>query len=514
MTSDSFSTKARKWMQSLSSKSLLDAENEGLLEVAQNPQSSSAWELLGHVYATQQKFSDAADAFERACRLAPFLVEHSRVLWANAAFRMDAQSGESLIEQAFQFASTPEELFNVSVEADRQGLLDIANRAIARAIERAPKQSVYLLQAARVEQSLGRSKTAARLYRQVIDTPKLSMELVARAWFGLLDLKTERIEPNELEKLTKAFETCQSASQKSLLGFALGKALEDVQNYDQAFEVLYVANSAAALTNPWQAIKFAERIQSDIGGFSSAAKAHHNRGSELIFVVGLPRSGTTLIEQILASHSKVEAAGELPFLPNIIRQESLRLGKAYEDWAPLASDADWDRLAQQYLQQTARYRRQKSISTDKLPENWHYVGAMLRMFPAASVVDCMRDPLETIWSCYKQLFAPGRVAFSYRLDDLINYWRVHERAMSEWQRKSPRIHRQNFESLVRAPDVEISNLLSAVNLDFETSCLTPHLAKRAVNTPSSSQVRLPIFIGKPLAQQYPMLKTIFSENSK
>ena len=128
------------------------------------------------------------------------------------------------------------------------------------------------------------------------------------------------------------------------------------------------------------------------------AQAPAGLGSEVIFVVGLPRSATTLTEQILAGHSQVEGASELPYLGRVIEQESRRRGRSFPDWVSTATADDWARMGQAYLHMSACWRTSKPVATDKLPANWCYVGAALWMLPAARVIDCRRDPAETCWS--------------------------------------------------------------------------------------------------------------------
>ncbi|HEU4662810.1 MAG TPA: sulfotransferase, partial [Dokdonella sp.] len=233
------------------------------------------------------------------------------------------------------------------------------------------------------------------------------------------------------------------------------------------------------------------------------AGATADLGAEVVFVVGLPRSGTTLVEQILAAHSEVEGASELHDLPAVIAAEGQRRGLGFPRWTSEATAADWERLGRDYLERTRRWRARKPRSTDKLPSNWMLVGAIRAMLPAAKVIDCRRDPLETCWACYKQLFAPRQADYSYDLGDLGAYWRGYDALMREWTRlHRTHVRRQDYERLLQDPETEIRALLEACALDWEPACLSFHTAERGVRTPSAAQVRQPLRRDTPRAAAY------------
>ena len=209
--------------------------------------------------------------------------------------------------------------------------------------------------------------------------------------------------------------------------------------------------------------------------------------------MGLPRSGSTLIEQVLAAHPMVEGASELPYLAQVIDAESRRRGKPFPAWISQASAEDWTRLGQHYLQLSARWREQKPIATDKLPDNWQYVGAIRAMLPQARIIDCRRDPLETCWSCYKQLFAPGLATFSHDFDSLAQYWRGCEMLGDLWAGTyTDNVRVQSYETLVESPQTQIRELLAFCSLPFDEACLSFQDATRAIRTPSALQVRQPL----------------------
>jgi hypothetical protein len=227
------------------------------------------------------------------------------------------------------------------------------------------------------------------------------------------------------------------------------------------------------------------------------------QGDEVIFIVSMPRAGSSLTEQILASHPLIEGAGELDDLTAVIAAESQRRDMPFPQWVATTSAQDWQRLGQHYLQRTARWQRPGMRFTDKLPGNWLRVGAALAMLPGARVIDCQRDPVEACFSCFRQLFAEGAQAFSYSIDDLAAYWHAYDRASRHWRNSYPRrLHVQSYESLVAEPQQQIAQLLEFCGVPFDPACLRYTETRRSVRTASASQVREPLMRDTARAAKY------------
>jgi hypothetical protein len=342
----------------------------------------------------------------------------------------------------------------------------------------------------RCHKALGHSEAAAADCRTLIGRGSE----VAKAWFSLADLKTVPLTSAERLQLQHTAVNLQlPAADRQLLDFALGKVLEDAGDVAGALAALQRANASVRASQPWDAAAFDRHVAGlrrlALAGLPAQAQA---QGAEVIFLTGMPRSGSTLIEQVLASHSQVEGASELPTLHQVIEAESRRRGRAFVDWAPQASSEDWTRLGQDYLRATARWRQHKQVATDKLPDNWQWVAAVRAMLPQARIVDCRRDPLETGWSCYKQLFAPSLANFSYDFDSLAQYWAACEGLGDLHARQHPEFVRvQRYEALIAEPQAQIRELLAFCGLAFEPACMEFHKAQRAIRTPSALQVRQP-----------------------
>ncbi|WP_240046165.1 sulfotransferase family protein [Rhodanobacter glycinis] len=277
------------------------------------------------------------------------------------------------------------------------------------------------------------------------------------------------------------------------MGFALGKVCEDQGNHERAFAALNAANAQLRELATWHAGAFHTHVDAMLAASARLpAPTDATLGHEVIFIVGLPRSGSTLFEQILAAHPDVEGASELPDLEQVLSEESARRRQPLLQWIGIASADDWQRLGQRYLERTARWRQAKPRHTDKLPSNWLLSGVLAAMLPGARIVDARRDALEAGWSCYKQQFY-RLPHFACTLTDIAAYIRDYERVMALWQAADPqRIRIQRYEALLAGPEHEIRALLAFCGLPFDPACLDYHQATRSVRTASAAQVRQPL----------------------
>jgi hypothetical protein len=255
---------------------------------------------------------------------------------------------------------------------------------------------------------------------------------------------------------------------------------------------MQTGHALAAKSEPYAAAEFTAELDAILQAFSPApASAEPAQGGEIVFIASLPRSGSTLTEQILASHSQIEGSSELHDLGDVLMGECERLRRPFTDWVRTHSPQQWHALGQTYLARTQRWRVQRPRMTDKMPANWMYVGAILAMLPNARVVICRRDPLETCLACYRYIFA--KHPYTHDFDSLAAHWRDFDCAARQWQQQYPdRVRVQVYEDLVTDADTQIRQLLAFCGLDFEEACLNFHATERDVNTPSAAQVREPL----------------------
>jgi len=315
----------------------------------------------------------------------------------------------------------------------------------------------------------------------------------AHAWWGLANLKTVRFEAADADALASHFRDNRTADRPAL-GFALAKALEDQDRYAEALDVLHEANALRRRQQPWNASAFSREVDEIEAAFASlpASTGDATFGREAIFIASLPRSGSTLAEQIVATHPEVEGAGEITDLAAVIAEESARTALAWPAWAQRSDAATWHRLGARYLERTARFRTERPQFTDKALSNWLNLGAAAAMLPGARFVHCRRDPVETALSCYRQWFNRGQ-AWTYALDDIVAYWRDHERLMRVWKERLPgRVFTLDHEALLTEPEATVRALLDFFGLPFDARCLEFHRNERSVRTASAAQVREPL----------------------
>lgn len=326
-----------------------------------------------------------------------------------------------------------------------------------------------------------------------------------RAWSRIANLKTLRMSADDVAALRRlAADASLREDERVSVGYALSKALEDQDDYPAAFAVLQQASASKRRQVTWDASRFTAWIDAIDAAFVPpiAGVDDPDFGREAIFVIGMPRSGSTLTEQILASHPQVEGASELTDLHGVLNAESQRRDVEFPHWVGQATPADWRRLGEDYLRRTARWRQRRPRFTDKGLDNWPLVGAAVAMLPGASFVNCRRDALETCLSCYRQLFHHGNFA-SYDLRELAACWRDYDRLCRVWRERYPtRVFDAVHEDLLADPQAQVRRLLEFIGLPFDSACLQFHRTARAVNTFSAGQVRQPLRRDTARAQRY------------
>jgi tetratricopeptide (TPR) repeat protein len=348
-------------------------------------------------------------------------------------------------------------------------------------------------------------KTAGRV-RDGVQAYRRSLQLapnLGESYWSLANLKTYRFGAEEIATMRAQLARADLSDEDRLhFHFALGKALEDAGEYAASFEHYADGNRIRRYRMPYDADKTSAIVQRSMSLFS-VEFFHERRGwgagaADPIFVVGLPRSGSTLIEQILASHSSVEGTMELHDIVAMARSLGRRSTRDEPPKFPdvLASlDAQAVRaLGEQYIERTRIQRKTAAPRfIDKLPNNWLRTGMIHLILPSAKIIDARRHPLSCCFSNFKQQFARGQ-NFSYDLVDLGRYYRDYVALMAHFDQVLPgRVHRVHYEAMVEDTESEIRRLLEYCGLPFEDACLRFYETERAVRTPSSEQVRSPIF---------------------
>jgi tetratricopeptide (TPR) repeat protein len=405
----------------------------------------------------------------------------------------DSDAGLAYLQRACELDSeSASTWYNFGKGLQFCALMERARDALQHAVAIDPGYLLARNALATVLSSLGDTAAAVATNRETLR----QQPDCATAWFALANLKVEPFSQSDITQLQSQLgRPGVSEDSRLLLGFTLAQALEDQGDHALAFDVLSSANALKRRNVYWSRQEERARVDAIANSFAGALPDPLDTalGKEVIFVVCMPRSGSTLTEQILASHPQVDGADEIQTLPEILNEESARRGQPFPLWVPSATAEDWQRLGNEYLTRTRRWRHELPRFTDKNVDNWAFVGAALAMLPGARVVNSRRDPLETCFALYRQLFGNRSVHYSYDLDDIVSYYAGYARLSTLWQQRYPQQYFDHgYETLQSDPEAQIRRLLNFCGLPFDAACLAFHQSSRTVLTISSAQVRQPL----------------------
>ena len=347
--------------------------------------------------------------------------------------------------------------------------------------------------------TLGDQAAALKAYRAAVKSkPKFG-----QAYWSMANLKIFKFEEDELENMLQQLERDDLTDVEDIhFRFALGKAMEDKKDYEQAWHFYHTGNQRQRMTVEYEMIELENR-QKAVRNVFDAQLLNDRAGvgydvPDPIFIVGLPRSGSTLVEQILASHSQVEGTSELPILGKIAesigryRTDGIRYPEAVRD----LRDKDLRAYGKQYIDESQRHRiTDKPLFTDKLPNNFPLMGFAHLILPNAKIINARRHPFDSCLGAYKQLFGHGQ-NFTYDMLDLAHYYKQYDAMMKHWHEVLPgKVLDVHYEETVTDLAGQVRRILDHCGLPFEKSCVHFHETERAVKTASSEQVRQPIYTG-------------------
>jgi tetratricopeptide (TPR) repeat protein len=475
------------------------ALNENRLDVAErllkphlkeDPFDVAAMRMLAELAGRIGRWRDAENLLRRAVELAPAWVPAKANL-ALVLGRM-GRPAEALELLDEVFALEPDELGHWNLKAATLGRLGDFEEAIQLyegVIARAPGQPRVWVSYGHMLKTIGRQAEGIAAYRKAIEIkPSLG-----EAWWSLANLKTVKFEEPDIAAMHRALTEQGLEDEDRLhLDFALGKAMHDAGRTDEAFAHYAKANALRLEAHPYDPDEITQTVDRCIGRFTAEAFIDRQGGcqeTDPIFIVGLPRAGSTLIEQILSSHSQVEGTSELPDIPILARKPG-----PYPKGILEASEEERRALGEEYLKRASVQRRtDRPLFIDKLPNNWLFVPFIQLILPNAKIIDARRHPLGCCFSNFRQHFAHGQ-PFTYDLEQVGRYYFDYVRLMTHIDRVLPgRVHRVFYERMVDETESEVRKLLDYCGLDFEPACLEFHKTERAVRTASSEQVRQPIY---------------------
>lgn len=367
-----------------------------------------------------------------------------------------------------------------------------------RLLEQAPDDADLHLSRAHTLKTLGQRDEAIESYRRAFGL----RPTFGDAFWSLANLKTYRFTDEEIVAL-RAAEADPRAStvDRYHLAFALGKALEDRGSFAESFAAYARGNELKRRESHYAPDivekNTAKQIEVCTRAFLQSRAGSGCPAPDPIFIVGLPRSGSTLLEQILASHSKVEGTQELPNVAQIV--SALR-GREPDPENPVyprilrdTPAADFTRMGEHYLHATRPYRTGRPFFIDKMPNNFRHLGLVHLMLPNAKIIDARREPMACCFSNFKQLFAQGQ-EFTYSIEDISRYYRTYLELMRHWDEAMPGcVLRVHHEDVIDDLEGQVRRILGFCGLEFEAGCVEFHKTARSVRTPSSEQVRQPIF---------------------
>jgi predicted Zn-dependent protease len=489
------------------------AMNEGRLEdsaailsarLARTPEDAPARRMLGEICWRRGDMVAAITEVERAVATTPgfdlareFLI---RLLMQSNRLPEALAHAETL--GASPVKSPGHALIKASILVrlgDQEGARVLYERLLAAQ----PAQPQVWQNLGHVLKTLGRQTEAVDAYRQAV----ARQPTMGEAWWSLANLKTVHLGSADITTMQAALRQAERAATRSdedifHLHFALGKAFEDARDHASSFDHYARGNSLRRTMVRHDAAGFSAEVAATARTFTAAFIAERGPGGcpapDPIFIVGLPRSGSTLVEQILASHSQVEGTMELAEMMMIASRLQARVdGGDFADFRSMVAaltPGDRRRLGEEYLERTRIHRRtDRPLFIDKMPNNWQHVGLIRLILPNARIIDARRHPMSCCFSGWKQHFARGQT-FSYDLEDIGRYYRDYVGLMAAYDAAAPgAVHRVIYEAMVGDTEREVRRLLTFLDLPFEPGCLEFYKNDRAVRTASSEQVRQPIF---------------------
>ena len=467
----------------------------------ENPTNITAIRLLAEIGLKIGVYDDAENLLERCLQLAPNF-HLARLNYADVLGKR-----EKLEEALTQIDQLLEAEPNKPPYLAQRAAIFVRMGDFARAIpcyeyllSHFPTRPGIALSYGHALKTVGRQDEAIEAYRQAIGL----RPSFGDGYWSLANLKTFRFEDSEIEAMRAEIDkkSCSRVDYFHLC-FALGKALDDRKQYDEAFHYYQLGNRSKEKHEGYNAETTESRVRETksvcTGKLFLTSQGQGCRAPDPIFIVGLPRSGSTLLEQILASHSQVDGTKELVHILAIARRLGGKRKKSESAQYPkILSKLDADQLkgfGKEYIDRTRIQRGSAPFFIDKMPNNFFHIGLISLILPNAKIIDSRRHPMAACFSGYTQLFARGQ-PFTYSLLDIGRYYRDYVDVMDHWDHVLPgKVLRVQYEDVVADTETQVRRMLDYCELPFEESCLQFHQTERPVRTASSEQVRQPIYSG-------------------
>lgn len=478
---------------------ILRAEEIVRAFLQKNPRNVEGMRLLADIGSRLSVLTDADFLLETAIELESenlqLRIDHIQVLRKRQKYE-DAYNQAEFLYRKDQTSPVFQSLF--AIESMHAGKIEQALELFDKVLANNPNDHAALTSKGHALKTFGRTDDAISSYRKAIQISALNGD----AWYALANLKTYRFTEDDMETMQSALkEPNLPFASRIHLNFALGKALEDGKDYDGAFSAYRDGNALKKQQTRYTSEQMQAEFDAQIKHLS--AELFSRRGGtghdapDPIFVLGLPRAGSTLLEQILASHSMVDGTLELPNILSLAHRlrgrNMLTDRERYPRILNEISDEELKTLGEEYIETTRVHRGVAPYFTDKMPNNFRHIGLIHMILPNAKIIDARRNPLDCCWSGFKQLFAEGQ-EFTYGLEEIGHYYRGYVDLMEHWNRVLPpgRILKVQHEDVLSDLEGQVRRILEYCGLPFEEACVNFHKTQRPVRTASSEQVRQPI----------------------
>lgn len=496
----------QKAQRALLSNRAHEAHAHCLEILKQDPTFADAWFLCAVIAAQNQQIAKAIEILERAISLAPanpeYRAEKGKLLLArheHSAALDEARTALSLKPNTIPTLNTLGTVFSRAGEHETalacfESALELLKEAGEKTSLSTTWQADFYFNLATSLQFAGSFEASEKAYEKAI---ALQPDLF-KAHSALSTLRTQSQEKNHLKRLESLRSKVKTPRDQLHLGHAIAKEQEDLGEYVQSLQSLRWAKEAQLKDARYQFEQDNKQFELVRELFADAPLDKGFVNAEPIFIVGMPRTGTTLVEQIVSSHSNVFAAGELQNFPLQVKRLTQTPSQDVLDIETLRASSSMDAktLGEAYVQSTRPRTGHTPRFIDKLPLNFMYIGLIARALPNANIICLRRDPMDTCLSNYRQLFAVDFKHYHYNYD-LMNcgrYFIEFDRLMQHWQQTMPgKVHEVHYEALVENPEETAMNLINYCELDWEPQCLDFHRRKTSVATPSAVQVRQGIY---------------------
>lgn len=490
----------QKAAEHLFKKELNKAEEIARGVLKANPLDVTAMRILADVGIKVGRYKDARNLLERCLELAPTfnLARHTYVisLFRSQKLVEALQELEKLLKHE---PNNPNYLILKGSIMVRAGDHEPALEIYESLVKNYPNQATAQMNYGHTLKSVGRIDECVAAYRRCIELE----QNMGEAYWSLANIKTYKFSDADLEDMLSRVteEGGGDVEEQSHIAFALGKAYEDRKDYESSFKYYKRGNGIRRIHHRYDPRRnvydTARQIKALTREFFDSHQDVGHGAKDPIFVVGLPRAGSTLLEQILSSHSQVEGTAELTDIIAMSRRlggkERLEGVSKYPEVLTELEPEKLKELGEDYIRTTMIQRHGTPYFIDKMPNNFLHIGLIHLILPNAKIIDARRHPMAGCFAGFKQLFARGQT-FTYDLEDIGHYYRDYVKVMDHWDEVLPgRVHRVHYEDMVADTETQVRKLLDYCGLEFEENCLRFYETERAIRTPSSEQVRQPIY---------------------